>query len=156
MAWHARSATTWRAAGVAPVLALGAVLSPGAMLTPAAAAAPTPGELAAQAAERAHDDHLAHVVIVLVLAPLVLTFLIEQATAAGWLPERRTGLWRLLDVVVMIGSALWSLLSVIMFVANVASLFRGSGGGSSSSSSSSGGLTGGGGDSGGGGATTRW
>jgi len=124
---------------VAVALALGAV--------PALAAA-GPSELAAQAAERAHDDRVARIVIVLILAPLVLTFLIEQATELGWLPSPRRGLWRGLDVVVMIGSALWTVINATMFVASIVSLFRLASGGAAGTSSSDGFA--------GRGATTRW
>lgn len=67
------------------------------------------------------------------------TFVIIVATMLGWLPEKRTGVWRILDAIVWLGSSI---------------RVRTSSG--SSSSSSSGRFSGGGGTSGGGGSSGSW
>jgi uncharacterized protein len=67
------------------------------------------------------------------------TFLITVATMLGWLPEKRTGVWRILDAIVWLGSSI---------------KVRTSSG--SSSSGSSRGFSGGGGTSGGGGSSGSW
>lgn len=67
------------------------------------------------------------------------TFVITVATWFGWLPEKRTGVWRILDAIVWLGSNI---------------RVRSSSG--SSSSGSSGKFSGGGGTSGGGGSSGGW
>ena len=66
-----------------------------------------------------------------------LTLIIQLATRFGLLPEKRRGLWRILDLIVFLGTSI-----------NVS--------GSGSSSSGSSGYSGGGGSSGGGGASGSW
>jgi uncharacterized protein len=67
------------------------------------------------------------------------TFVIIVATMFGWLPEKRTGVWRILDAIVWLGSSIRVRTSS-----------------DSSSSGSSGRFSGGGGTAGGGGSSGNW
>jgi uncharacterized protein len=73
---------------------------------------------------------------------LVLALIINLATAAGWVPAKRKGIWRVLDVIVAIAGSV--------------SVSSGESSSRSSSRSSSGSYSGGGGSFGGGGSSGSW